>query len=186
MSDYMFMLENHLNAAQSRVVNELQTASAEVNLNLFLTGGAVRDIVLRQPDSWHQPGVALTEPTAEQAGVAVAYDIKSKAYKTIYSMGRSNHENELGVPGYGHPVVLTGDDTFDAPASQLYMLSAASGSAFWNDQGTLYAFVSDNPAINDYGDARRVVRRATVRGEVPVSVDGRSSEVVKGEGTTLQ
>ena len=45
MSDYMFMLENHLNAAQQRVVTELQTAAAEVNLNLFLTGGAVRDML---------------------------------------------------------------------------------------------------------------------------------------------
>jgi hypothetical protein len=120
--------------------------------DLILTNEEARDIVLRQEDSWHQPGVQLTEPNAEQAGVAVAYDIKAKTYKSIYSMGRSNHENELGVPGYGHPVVLTGDDTFDAPASQLYMLSAASGAAFWNDQGTLYAFVSDNPAVNDYGD----------------------------------
>jgi tRNA nucleotidyltransferase (CCA-adding enzyme) len=45
MSDYMFMLENHLNAAQARVVTELQSASGEVNLNLFLTGGAVRDML---------------------------------------------------------------------------------------------------------------------------------------------
>jgi hypothetical protein len=120
--------------------------------NLILTNEEARDIVLRQEDSWHQPGVSLAEPNAEQAGVAVAYDVKSGAYKSIYSMGRSNHENEVAVPGYGHPVVFTGDDTFDAPGSQLYMLSAASGSAFWNDQGTLYAFVSDTAGINDYGD----------------------------------
>ena len=128
--------------------------------DLILTNEEARDIVLRQEDSWHGPntppgaggGVQLTEPNSEQAGVAVAYDIKKKTYKSIYSMGRSNHENELGVPGYGHPVVLTGDDTFDAPGSQLYMLNAASGAAFWNDQGTLHVFVSDNPAINDYGD----------------------------------
>jgi hypothetical protein len=67
-------------------------------------------------------------------------------------MGRHNHENNVGVPGYGHPVVLSGDDTFDAPASQLYLYSASSGAALWNDQGTLYAFKSDNAAINDYGD----------------------------------
>ena len=30
-------------------------------------------------------------------------------------------------------------------------------------------------AINDYGDQKRVVRRSTVRGEVPISVDGRTS-----------
>ena len=30
-------------------------------------------------------------------------------------------------------------------------------------------------AVNDYGDQRRVVRRATVDGDVPVAVDGRRS-----------
>ena len=30
-------------------------------------------------------------------------------------------------------------------------------------------------AINDYGDAQRVVRRVTVAGEVPVAVDGSRS-----------
>lgn len=56
----------------------------------------------------------------------------------------------------------------------------AGDVAIWDNRATQHY------AINDYGDARRVVRRATVRGEVPVSVDGRSSEAVKGEGTTLQ
>ena len=120
--------------------------------DLVLTSEEARDIVLRQADSWHQPSVSLSEPGAEQAGVMVAYDVKSGAHTSIYGMGRANHENGVGVPGYGHPVVLTGDDTFDAPASQLYLYSAASGDAFWNDQGKLYAFVSDNPEINDYGD----------------------------------
>ena len=108
--------------------------------------------MLRQEDSWHQPGVQLNEPGAEQAGVVVAYDVQSGAYRSIYGMGRHNHENAVGVPGYGYPVVLSGDDTFDAPASQLFLYKAASGAAVWNDQGKLYAFVSDNPAINDYGD----------------------------------
>jgi hypothetical protein len=119
---------------------------------LLLTNEEARDIVLRQPDSWHQPAVSLAEPGAEQAGVVVAYDLKSGAYRSIYGMGRHNHENAVGVPGYGYPVVVSGDDTFDAPASQFYLYKAASGSAFWNDEGKLYAFVSDNAAINDYGD----------------------------------
>jgi hypothetical protein len=119
---------------------------------LVLTNEEARDIVLRSGFAWHPPAVSLTEPTAEQAGVVVAYDAKSGAFRTIYGMGRHNHENDVGVPGYGHPVVLSGDDTFDAPASQLYMYSASSGGALWNDEGTLYAFVSDNPAVNDYGD----------------------------------
>ena len=119
---------------------------------LLLTNEEARDIVLRQGYAWHPPFVSLDEPFAEQAGVVVALDTKSGAYRSIYGMGRHNHENDVGVPGYGHPVVLSGDDTFDAPASQMYMYSAASGSALWNDEGTLYAFVADDPNVNDYGD----------------------------------
>ena len=128
---------------------------------LLFTNEEARDIVLRQPDSWHQPGVQLSEPGAEQAGVVVAYDVKSGAYRSIYGMGRHNHENAVGVPGYGYPVVLSGDDTFDAPASQLYLYKAANGAAVWNDEGKLYAFVSNNPAINDYGDLTTASPSAT-------------------------
>ncbi|MDQ3379834.1 MAG: hypothetical protein M3546_05885 [Actinomycetota bacterium] len=118
---------------------------------LLLTNEEARDIVLRQEDSW-EPGLTLATPGTEQAGVVVAYDVRSGTYKSIYGMGRHNHENSVGVPGYGYPVVLSGDDTFDAPASQLYMYKAESGADVWNDKGKLYAFVADNPAINDYGD----------------------------------
>lgn len=52
--------------------------------------------------------------------------------------------------------------------------------AIWDNRATQHY------AINDYGDARRIVRRATVRGEVPVSIDGRESVVVREEGGTLQ
>jgi alpha-ketoglutarate-dependent taurine dioxygenase len=41
--------------------------------------------------------------------------------------------------------------------------------AIWDNTATQHC------AINDYGDQKRVVRRSTVMGEVPVSVDGRTS-----------
>jgi hypothetical protein len=119
---------------------------------LLFTNEEARDIVLRTGLAWHPPGVSLSEPSAEQAGVVVAFDPKSGAYRSIYGMGRHNHENAVGIPGYGHPVVLSGDDTFDAPASQLYSYVAPSGEAVWNDEGDLYVFVSGVPEINDYGD----------------------------------
>jgi taurine dioxygenase len=45
----------------------------------------------------------------------------------------------------------------------------AGDVAMWDNTATQHY------AINDYGDQQRVVRRVTVRGEVPVSVDGRKS-----------
>jgi len=45
MSDYMFMLESHLSADQARVVSEVQGAATHANMNVFLTGGAMRDML---------------------------------------------------------------------------------------------------------------------------------------------
>ena len=45
MSDYMFMLESHLSADQARVVSEIQAAATQANVNVFLTGGAMRDML---------------------------------------------------------------------------------------------------------------------------------------------
>lgn len=45
MSDYMFILESHLSAEQNTVLASVQSAAAEANLSLFLTGGAMRDML---------------------------------------------------------------------------------------------------------------------------------------------
>jgi tRNA nucleotidyltransferase (CCA-adding enzyme) len=45
MSDYMFVLESHLDAAQNRVVAEMQRVAAEAGTNVWLTGGAMRDML---------------------------------------------------------------------------------------------------------------------------------------------
>src|SRR5207244_6892657 len=45
MSDYIYMLESHLNPDQSRVVEEVQAAAGQAGVNVFLTGGAMRDML---------------------------------------------------------------------------------------------------------------------------------------------
>lgn len=45
MSDYMFMLESHLSPAQFRVIGEMQELAVQSGANLFLTGGALRDML---------------------------------------------------------------------------------------------------------------------------------------------
>jgi len=140
---------------------------------LVFTNEEATDFVNRTGTAW-PPG-----PGAEQAGVVVAYDVKSGAYRAIYGMGRHNHENSVAVPGYGHPVVLSGDDTFLAPSSQLYMYSAANGQAVWNDQGQLRAFKSNDPNVNDYSD---LSGSASVSGEF-IEVP---ENVANGDQTALE
>jgi hypothetical protein len=130
--------------------NFLATEEHGFERDLILTNEEATDVVNRVGRAF--PATPANGSQPEQAGVVVAYDVKTGAYKSIYGMGRHNHENSVAVPGYGHPVVLSGDDTFTAPSSQLYLYTADSAAGVWNDTGTLWAFKSDVPTINDYGD----------------------------------
>jgi hypothetical protein len=121
-------------------------AAEGFEIPLVLTNEETNDMVNRTGIAW-PPG-----PGAEQAGVVVAYNPASGTYRSIYGMGRHNHENSVAIPGYGEAVVLSGDDTFNAPSSQVYMYIADNAQAVWDDQGHLYALRSDDPVFNDYGD----------------------------------
>lgn len=97
-------------------------------------------------------------------------DVKNDRYKAVYSMGRHNHENAVAIPGYKVSVILSGDDTFSAPASQLYMYLTHGATGVMNDSGALYGFKSDDPTVNDYGDlsGSKSVSGTFIR--VPVSI----------------
>jgi hypothetical protein len=145
---------------------------------LLFTNEEATDFVYRTGEAW-----PINEPadprTPEQAGVVVAYDVRTGQYRTIYGMGRHNHENSVALERYGRPVVLSTDDTFSAPGSQLYMYLADSADAVWNDRGSLWAFVSDDPATNDYGD---LTGTESVSGRfIPVPRD-----IAVGEQTPLE
>ena len=156
----------------------LATKKHGFDRDILFTNEEATDFVYRTGVAW-----PLNEPadprTPEQAGVVVAYDVESRAYKTIYGMGRHNHENSVALPWYGSPALLSGDDTFSAPSSQLYLYTADDADEVWADDGRLWALVSDNPNINDYGDL-------TVGG----AVSGRFVEVpeaiAKGEQAGLE
>ena len=131
--------------------NYLGTAKEGFERPVFMTNEEAIDWVNRSGKAWP---ATIGADEARQAGVAVAMDVKSGNYRTVWGMGRFNHENELAVAGYGHPVVLSGDDTFtNNPAqSQLYSYIAPSADAVLNDEGELWAFVSDTPGFDDYSD----------------------------------
>ena len=116
---------------------------------LLLTNEEGIDWVNRTGTAWP---ATIGSPSARQIGAVVAVDEKSGATRPIWGMGRHNHENSVGIPGYGHPVVLSGDDSFVSnPAqSQLYSYIAKNGNAVWKDEGDLYAFVADG--VDDYYD----------------------------------
>jgi hypothetical protein len=144
--------------------NYLATAKEGFDREILFTNEESPDYVYRQEASWPPtPG----DPAEEEAGLVVALDVRTGKHRPIYGMGRHNHENNVAIPGYGHPVVFSGDDTFTsgpltdplnpsaklAPAqSQLYSYIAPSTDKLLADEGDLWAFVSDTPGVRNYYD----------------------------------
>lgn len=56
-----------------------------------------------------------------------------------------------------------------APQNTVRWRWKANDIAIWDNRATQHV------AVNDYGDAHRVVRRVTINGDIPVGVDGRES-----------
>ena len=76
-----------------------------------------------------------------QGGFSVYLNTKTGAYDEIAGLGRLNHENTVIVPGgWDQTVALTGDDTFNATESQVYMYAADDPDALIQDEGGLLAF----------------------------------------------
>lgn len=76
-----------------------------------------------------------------QAGYSVTLDTVTGAYHVLAGAGRHNHENQVVVPGWKKGIVsLSGDDTFSAPGSQMYMFTSTDAGAFVRDEGALWAF----------------------------------------------
>ena len=135
--------------------NYLATAIEGFDRDILFAPEEAQDWVYRSGTAWPGPtSIPPGTPEAEQAGAVIAYDVKNGKRKTLYSMGRFNHENTVAIPGFDELVLLSGDDTFQTnpPASsQLYMVTAANTDELWADRGTLRAFMADG-TDNDYFD----------------------------------
>jgi hypothetical protein len=146
--------------------NFLATAEQGFTKDILFTNEESPDYVFREEDSWPPP---MGDEDEEENGLVVALDVETGDYHPIYGMGRHNHENSVAIPGFDRMVLLSGDDTFTsgpltipaggpvsagtAPSqSQLYSYMAGNTKNVLADKGDLWAFVSDDPAVDDYYD----------------------------------
>lgn len=89
-----------------------------------------------------------------QAGYAAALNTSDGSVTTLSRMGRHNHENAVVVPGgWKKLAVLSGDDTFNAPSSQMYLNTANDADHFLSDKGQMWAFqvtATNEGAVDPY------------------------------------
>lgn len=92
MSDYMFMLESHLAPEQYRAVNEVAACAGEANLNVFLTGGAMRDMLAGFP-------IRDLDFTVEGNALKLAKTLVQKTGAEIISTDEHRKIVEMRFPG---------------------------------------------------------------------------------------
>lgn len=92
MSDYMFMLDSHLNSEQSKVLALVRDQATSAALNLFLTGGAMRDML---------GGFAIRDLdfTLEGNAIRFAKNVAAEAGAKILSVDEMKKSVELLFPG---------------------------------------------------------------------------------------
>ena len=105
----------------------------------FFTGEESDDVLDIPPGAPYGPDPSLAPN--RQAGYAAILDVESGDYTEVAGMGRHNHENTVVIPGgWNQLAMVSTDDTFNPPTSQLYMYLANSERHLWADRGSLWAF----------------------------------------------
>ncbi len=92
MSDYLFMLESHLTQAQAKAVAAVEAAVDQAEDQLFLTGGAMRDMLGGFP-------ITDLDFTVQGNALAVARKVARSAGVSIVSTDTLRKSAELVFPG---------------------------------------------------------------------------------------
>jgi len=100
MSDYMFMLENHLSAGQIKMIGEIQTAAIDANVSLFLTGGALRDMLGGFP-------IREIDFTVEGSAAKLARSIASKTGAEVTEVDEHRKFVRMQFPGDARTTIAT-------------------------------------------------------------------------------
>jgi tRNA nucleotidyltransferase (CCA-adding enzyme) len=122
MADYIYTMEIRLTPDQQRGVTLVQDAARAAGMNIYLTGGAVRDIIsglmIRDLDFTVQGNPLKLRKDLERAGVAIAAeddDLKSLfltlpgGVRAEISMARTEQYEKAGKPPVVSPATIIED-----------------------------------------------------------------------------
>jgi tRNA nucleotidyltransferase (CCA-adding enzyme) len=194
MSDYMFMLDSHLNSEQSKALADVRDAAEQANLNLFLTGGAMRDMMggfpIRDLDFTVEGGtVKFAKATAQNAGAEVlAVDDTRKTVEMLFpgnvpvsiSMARQERYAKPGAKPQILPATihedLNGRD-FTVNAIALSLGKASRGLLLDPANGLGDLARKELRTVTNYGlydDPSRILRMIRFRTRLGFAIDERT------------
>jgi taurine dioxygenase len=152
---------------------------------LKLLVGSLRAVHTNAHD-YANPRKALDEATRRHYE-----DFTSTVFETEHPVVRihpETGERSLLLGGFAQRIVgLSGDDARDVLRLLARRVTRLENTVRWQwRQGDVAMWdnrATQHYAVNDYGDARRIVQRVTIAGAIPVGVDGRQSVALVGDSS---
>jgi tRNA nucleotidyltransferase (CCA-adding enzyme) len=111
MPDYMYILESRLSAEQRAAMTRVQELAAEAGLNLYLTGGAVRDLV---------SGMSIRDLdfTIEGTPSKVAHDSEKGGAKIVSEDEKTRHTELIFAGNVDGSLSAAREDVYARPGTR--------------------------------------------------------------------
>jgi tRNA nucleotidyltransferase/poly(A) polymerase len=111
MPDYMFLLESRLSPEQRAVLERVQELSLSQGINIYLTGGAVRDLISGQP-------IRDLDFTVEGNPVRLVRELEKGGARIVWESERLRQYEMIFAGDVDGSISAARDDFYDRPGAK--------------------------------------------------------------------
>src|SRR6202451_4461792 len=111
MPDYMYLLESRLSPEQRAVLERVQELSRSQDVNIYLTGGAVRDLISGQP-------IRDLDFTVEGNPVRMVRELEKGGARVAWESERVRHHEMIFAGEVDGSISAARDDYYERPGTK--------------------------------------------------------------------
>jgi tRNA nucleotidyltransferase (CCA-adding enzyme) len=111
MPDYMYLLESRLSPEQRAVLERVQELSRVQDVNIYLTGGAVRDLISGMP-------IRDLDFTVEGNPVRMVHEMEKGGARVMWESERLRHYEMIFAGDVDGSISAARDDVYDRPGAK--------------------------------------------------------------------
>src|ERR1035441_9120778 len=111
MPDYMYLLESRLSPEQRAALERVQELARSQDLNVYLTGGAIRDLISGQP-------IRDLDFTVEGNPVRIVRELEKGGAKVTWENEKLRHYEMIFAGDADGSISAARDDVYDHPGAK--------------------------------------------------------------------
>jgi tRNA nucleotidyltransferase (CCA-adding enzyme) len=111
MPDYMYLLESRLSPEQRAALERVQELSRSQEINVYLTGGAIRDLISGQP-------IRDLDFTVEGNPVRMVRELEKGGAKVVWESEKLRHYEIIFAGDADGSISAARDDVYDKPGAK--------------------------------------------------------------------